>query len=62
MVRASDRGLLAALGALFLLLVGAIFVLAPGSESAEAPWIVGDVEPVLPDGPAGTVGDPPPPF
>lgn len=59
MVRHSDRGLLAALGALFVLLVGAIFVLAPGDESADAPWIVGDAEPAQPADPAGTEPAPP---
>jgi len=44
-VRSSDRGLLAALGILFALFVGAIFVLAPAGEVAEVPWTVGGEEP-----------------
>lgn len=60
-VRHSDRGLLAALGALFFLLVGAILVLTPVVESEDPPWIVGDVVPA-PQPDAGGADPVPPPF
>lgn len=47
MVRASDRGLLAALGVVFAMLMVAIVLLMPTSESSDPPWFVGDAEPSL---------------